>query len=95
MKIEVNAKRCKECGRAYAPVRSDQVFCQTTCRVAHHRRDGERGKQILPILYEWRKTRGKGQSLTGATRMLDEWLKEDRERAEQLTATVAIHAAEQ
>lgn len=70
---------CRECGHPYWPRRDDQEYCGATCRSAYHKRRYERGAQLYDFAMRWRGQRLKG-GFTDLCQMLDEWLRDERDR---------------
>lgn len=78
--IELPIRTCKECGEKFRAKREDQVFCRPQHRQKWHRRQQVRGGRAVELLIAWRKSRGgKKGALGEIARMVDEWIKEDRE----------------
>ena len=75
--------RCDECGAPFYQLRHDQVFHRQSCRRAFHRRKEVRGAKLLSFALEWRRTRRRG-GFSELTQMIDEFLREDRQRAERV-----------
>lgn len=72
-------RHCRECGHPFYARRDDQEFCRPTCRQNWHRRRYDRGAALYDFAMEWRGKRLKG-GFTKLCQMVDEWLREERER---------------
>ncbi len=79
-RIEVPALHCRGCGKLFPATRSDRRFCHPNCKRSYHRRNEVRGATVVPLLIEWRKTRGKGKAggITDIAEIVDRWVSEDR-----------------
>jgi predicted nucleic acid-binding Zn ribbon protein len=78
---------CRECGAPFYLLKADQAFCGVKCRQTFHKRRYERGAQLYDFAMEWRGKRLKG-GFTQLCRIIDDWLREDRERAQARSARI-------
>ncbi|MBF0305167.1 MAG: hypothetical protein HQL41_05915 [Alphaproteobacteria bacterium] len=80
---------CRECGAPFWLMKTDQAFCRNACRQAFHKRRYERGAQLYDFAMEWRGKRLRG-GFTRLCRIIDDWLRENRERADARKAHMRI-----
>jgi len=76
---ELPIKVCKECKVEFRQGRSDQIFCEGSCRQKYHRRIELRGGAVVEKLIAWRQSRGSKKGALGEiAHMVDQWIKEDK-----------------
>lgn len=76
-------RHCHNCGEPYQPRRVDQNYCGRPCLVEAQNRELLRAKKLYRELYHWRKARGSGRMgklLGDVSRVMDEFIAEDRRR---------------
>ncbi len=79
--IELPVGKCKECGVDFRMKREDQKFCDPAHRQKWHRRAQARGGAAIEKLIAWRVTRrSKKGALGEISRMVDQWITEDRKK---------------
>ncbi|MCB0463284.1 MAG: hypothetical protein KDC81_11325 [Flavobacteriaceae bacterium] len=50
MKSEIEKRICPDCGVEFIPKRSNQTYCNSTCRTAHHnKRNNAKRKELAKI----------------------------------------------
>jgi hypothetical protein len=79
MTRELPVCECEHCHGRFRQARKDQRFCSVKCQRAWHHKMNTRGAKVYPLLYEWRRTRGKSANMTEICRILDAHIREDRE----------------
>ncbi len=84
---------CKECLRAFAQKRCDQVFCGSACRRVWHARVEARRTEAYDAGMAMR-LKHKG-GLTRLTNLFDAWIREDRASADRYRAACAEKGVEE
>lgn len=73
-------RACHLCGAPFKSRRADAHFCPgTDHRKQFHGRVQERSREAYPVLIAWRLRPRRAGAWAELTRMVDRWLREDRE----------------
>lgn len=75
---EYGVRVCLECNAPFWPRRADATYCCNECKTKGYNLEVSRARSVYRILYHWRNGSLSG-AFTEISRMVDGWIREDRE----------------